>query len=198
MKINDNYHNYSNRKPYNNIPCKSDEELLPVVLNSEIKESLGKTGYDPKNAETWHFPHAKESIPVIFVPHKIGSKKKNMKWFNREIERYLKHDDFTDKKTLSLDKSIDDVENDGECDFDPTGTTENEDTAFLLQVLDELIKDVELIDPQMGEIIRLLYASYTKGEIIKKIDLNKGKTKSYAFIEKAQKTALNIFINNYH
>lgn len=197
MKINDNYHNYSNRKPYNNIPCKSDEELLPVVLNSEMKESLEKTGYDPNNVETWHFPHAKESITVIFVPHKIGNKKEYMKWFNREVERYLKHNDFTDKKTLSLDKFIDDVENDDGCGFDPTGTTENEDTAFLLQVLDKLIKDVELIDPQMGEIIRLLYAGYTKGEIIKKIDLNKGKTQSYAFIEKAQKTALNIFINNY-
>ena len=46
----------------------------------------------------------------------------------------------------------------------------------------------------MGEIIRLLYAGYTKGEIIKKIDLNKGKTQSYAFIERAQKTALNIYL----
>ena len=97
------------------------------------------------------------------------------------------------KKTLSLDKFIDDVENDEECGFDPTGTTENEDTAFLLQVLDELIKDVESIDPQMGEIIRLLYAGYTKGEIIKKIDLNRGKTQSYALIKKAQKTAIKIY-----
>lgn len=42
MKINDNYHNCSNRNTYNNIPCKPDEELLPVVLNNEIKESLGE------------------------------------------------------------------------------------------------------------------------------------------------------------
>ena len=45
----------------------------------------------------------------------------------------------------------------------------------------------------MGEIIRLLYAGYTKGEIIKKIDLSKGKTQSYAFIEKVQKTAIKIY-----
>lgn len=45
----------------------------------------------------------------------------------------------------------------------------------------------------MGEIFRLLYAGYTKGEIIKKIDLNKGKTQSYAFIEKTQKTAIKIY-----
>lgn len=153
-----------------------------------MKESLGKTGYDPKNSETWHFLHAKESITVIFVPYKIGNKKENMKWFNREVERYLKHNDFTNKKTLSLDKFIDNVENNEKCGFNPTGTTENE-----VQVLDELIKDVESIDPQMGEIIRLLYADYTKREIIKKIDLNKGKTQSYALIKKAPKIAIKIY-----
>lgn len=79
MKINENYHNYNNRNHYNNIPCKSDEELLPVVLNSEMKESLEKIGYNPKNVEIWHFYHAKEYIPVIFVPHEIGDKKENMK-----------------------------------------------------------------------------------------------------------------------
>lgn len=41
---------------------------------------------------------------------------------------------------------------------------------------------------------RLLYAGYTKGEIIKKIDLNKEKTQSYTFIEKTQKkTAIKIY-----
>lgn len=111
-----------------------------------------------------------------------------MKWFNRDVERYLKHNDFANKKTLSLDKFIDNVENNEKCGFDPTGTTENE-----VQVLDELIKDVESIDPQMGKIIRLLYASYTKREIIKKIDLNKGKTQSYTLIKKAPKTAIKIY-----
>lgn len=39
-----------------------------------------------------------------------------------------------------------------------------------------------------------IYAGYTKGEIIKKIDLNKEKTQSYTFIEKTQKkTAIKIY-----
>ena len=46
-----------------------------------------------------------------------------MKWFNRDVERYLKHNDFANKKTLSLDKFIDNVENNEKCGFDPTGTT---------------------------------------------------------------------------
>lgn len=187
MKINGNYHNYSNRNPYNNIPCKPDEELLPVALNNEIKESLGKTGYDPKNVENWHFPHAKEFIPAIFVPHEVGNRKENMKWFNKGVEKYLKHDDFTDKNALSLDKFIDDAEDDDESRFGPTGTTKYEDVASLIQTLESLISDVESIDPQMGEIIRLLSEGFSKGKIIEMIDFKKGKTQSYVSIEKAQK-----------
>lgn len=41
MKIKDNfYRNFSNRKPFNNIPCKADEELVPVVLNDDVRIHL--------------------------------------------------------------------------------------------------------------------------------------------------------------
>lgn len=45
----------------------------------------------------------------------------------------------------------------------------------------------------MDQIIRLIYADYTRGETIKKINLNKRKTQSYTFTKKAQKTVIKIY-----
>lgn len=193
MQKNDNYRDFNNRKPYNNIPCECDEDLFPVVLSYEMKKSLGPNGYDKNNVETWHFPNASEAVPIIFVPHKKGNAKAYMKFFNKEVQRYLQHYDFKEKNKISLDRLIDDIADDDEFGYDPTGTTFYEDSALLILTLDSLISDVESIDPKIGKIIRLLYQGYSKGEIIQILKLQKGKTQSYAFIEKAQKVALEIY-----
>ncbi len=49
----------------------------------------------------------------------------------------------------------------------------------------------------MGKIIRLLADGFQKKEILDKVDLGKGKTQGYAFIEKAQKAALKIYNEKY-
>lgn len=193
MKISKNYHNYDDRKSFNNIPCTDEEELLPVVLNQEMKAYLGEMGYDPNNIETWRFPNAKESVPIIFVPHKVGNKSEHMKWFNNEVSRYLKHDDFTDNKALSLDKFIEDLEKNEGLGFDPTGTNKYEENAELLQTFELISEEINAIDPKMKIIVRLLFEGYPKKEIIKIANLKKGKTQNYAFIDKTQKIALEIY-----
>ena len=81
--------------------------------------------------------------------------------------------------------------------FDPTGTTEYDDKALSLMILEELIQDVEAKDDNVGKIIRLLFDGFKKNEILRKVELGKGKTQGYAFIEKAQKIALEIYNEKY-
>ena len=136
MTIKDNnYRNFSNRAPFNNIPAKADEELVPVVLTKEMKETLKPLGFDSENVETWTFPHGKK-VPVVFVPNKKGIMDVYMKFFNSEVERYLKHKEEVKSEDLSLDKFLEDIDDE---EFDPTGTTALEDEAFLMQVFDMLL-----------------------------------------------------------
>ena len=44
-------------------------------------------------------------------------------------------------------------------------------------ILEELIEDVEAKDANMGKIIRLLFEGFKKNKILKKVDLDKGKTR---------------------
>ena len=115
-----------------------------------------------------------------------------MKIFNDEAERYLKHTEDITSDDLSLDKFLEDIDDEDGEGFDPTGTTENEDSAFLMQVFEMLVSDLSEQDENMGKIIRLLADGFQKKEILDKVDLGKGKTQGYAFIEKAQKAALMI------
>lgn len=59
---------YTNKRTYNNIPSKADEELVPVLAydlvnwnNDCIKNVLGKseTLVDTRNLETWHYGERK-------------------------------------------------------------------------------------------------------------------------------------------
>ena len=60
-----------------------------------------------------------------------------------------------------------------------------------------LIDDVAAKNPVMGQIIRLLSEGYNKKEILEIVKLNKGKTQVYAFIDKAQSLAKDIYQKNY-
>ena len=72
-----------------------------------------------------------------------------------------------------------------------------DDLQLGLSVIKMLIDDVAAKNPDMGKIIRLLADGYQKKEILEIVKLNKGKTQGYAFIEKAQSLAKEIYLNNY-
>lgn len=191
------YRNFSNRKPFNNVHCTADEELVPVVLNDDVRVTLKQAGLDWDNVESWHFPHSKEVVPVAFVPNKKGHMDTWMKWFNSEVERYLKHNPDSETDVLSLDEFLDNI-NDEDCEgHDPTGTTENEDKAFLIMTINMLIADLAAQDEKMGKIIILLAEGYQKKDILEKVDLGRGKTQGYAFIEKTQELAKELYDKNY-
>ena len=192
MAKNEFYRNFSNRKSFNNKSLEADEELVPVVLTKEMKVTLKPMGLDYKNVETWKFPNGK-SVPVAFIPNKIGLIDVYMKFFNEEVERFLKHKEEELSDDLSLDKFLEDIDDEDGNGFDPTGTTENEDNALLMMIFELLIEELEKQDSSMAKIIRLLSEGFQKKEILEKIDLGKGKTQGYVFIEKTQKTALKIY-----
>lgn len=192
MAKNEFYRNFSNRKSFNNKLLEVDEELVPVVLTKEMKETLRPMGLDYENVETWKFPNGKR-VQVAFVPNKIGFMDAYMKFFNEEVERFLKHKDEALSEDLSLDKFLEDIDAEDGSGFDPTGTTENEDNALLMMIFELLLEELEKQDPSMARIIRLLSEGFQKKEILEKVDLGKGKTQGYVFIEKTQKIALKIY-----
>lgn len=68
---------YANKRTYNNIPSKSDEELVPLLAynlvnwkNDCIKNGLGKseTLVDTRNLETWHYGERKILVGFVAVP----------------------------------------------------------------------------------------------------------------------------------
>ena len=196
MVKNKNYRDFSNRKSFNNAPVGVDEELVPAVLTKDMKVTLKPMGLDYKNVETWTFPNGKK-VPVVFIANKKGFMDVYMKFFNSEVERYIKHSDEVVSDDLSLDKFLEDIDDEDGEGFDPTGTTEYEDEAFLMQVFEMLVSDLEQQDENMGKIIRLLSEGFQKKEILDKLDIGKGKTQGYAFIEKTQKIALDIYNSKY-
>jgi len=190
------YRDFSNRKSFNGVPCSTDEELVPAVLTAELKETLKSTGFIYDNVETWTFPGGKK-ITVVFIPNKKGFIDIYMKFFNSEVERYLKHKEEIKSEDLSLDKFLEDIDDKDGNGFDPTGTTALEDEAFLMQIFDMLVSDLSEQDENMGKIIKLLAEGFQKKEILDKLDIGKAKTQGYAFIEKTQKIARDIYDNKY-
>lgn len=196
VEKNSNYRDFSNRKSFNNIPVGADEELVPAVLTKDMQKTLIHLGLDKENAETWTFPHGKK-VPVVFIPNRKGLMDVYMKIFNSEVERYLKHKDEVQTEDLSLDRFLEDIDDEDGNGFDPTGTTAYEDEAFLMQVFDMLVEDLSKQDENMGKIISLLAEGFQKKEILEKLNIGKGKTQGYAFIEKTQKIALKIYNEKY-
>ena len=81
--------------------------------------------------------------------------------------------------------------------WDPTGTTYYDDLQLGLSIIEMLIDDVAAKNPIMGQIIRLLSEGYQKKEILEMVKLGKGKTQGYAFIDKAQSLAKDLYLKNY-
>lgn len=196
-----NYRDFSNRTSFNGKPLMPGQILVPAVLNSEMKVTLKPAGLNYKYAESWHFPHAKEVVPVVFIPTENipGAMEGAMKIFNSEVNRYLKHLDFgPEDGILSLDEFLDNIDDEDGKGFDPTGTTENEEVAALTMVLNMLVKDLADMNIIDGEIFKLHTEGYDKKEIIDMVDIGKGKTQAYEYINKVIKRAADLYFKKYN
>ena len=190
------YRDFSNRKSFNNVPCAPGEVLVPAVLNAEIRATI-KENLDTKNVETWHFPYASEKIPVIFVPVQESWKEAALKIFNHETECFLKHKVIKPLDALSLDKLQSDAESDDEKGFDPAVTTKAMDDLMAHLTLEDLIRDLNELNPLYGQVFLMLYEGFSKKEILEKANTGKGKSQGYAFIEEARAAAQKLYIKFY-
>lgn len=198
VEKNEFYRDFSNRIPFNGVACREDEVLAPVVVDDDYRDYLKELGLNWSNVETWHFPHSKEGVPVAFIPVKQDEFESTMKYFNGQVDRFLKR--FTKTKwdeLESIDEMLEAASDDDRKGFDPTGTTANEDSAFLDMIFKMLIEELNDLDENYGRIIELLADGYDKGEILDIVDLGKGKTQGYAFISKTQKLAKELYEKKY-
>lgn len=190
------YRDFSNRKSCNNAPCAPGEVLVPAVLNPEVRTTI-KESLDSKNVETWHFPYASEKIPVIFAPVEESRKEAAMKIFNHEAECFLKHQLIKPLDALSLDKLQDDAESDDEKGFDPAVSTKAMDELMVRLTLEDLIRDLNELNPLYDQIFLMLYDGFSKKEILEKANIGKGKSQGYEFIEEARAAAQKLYIKFY-
>lgn len=189
---NEFYRDFSNRKPYNDIPCGAGEVLVPVVLDAKMKETLKPMGLNTNNAESWRFPYASEKIPVVFIPVEEEKKDISMKLFNQAADRYLKrHTKDEWDEFLSIDKFMEDSEEEDKAGFDPTGSTEREDFELLQAMICDLISEVTALNPKYGRVLELLAADHDRGDIISELSL--GKSQGYEVIKNAQAFAKELF-----
>lgn len=180
-----------------------------------------------KNLETWHLGGRKVLVGFVAVPEDLAEIAINAFWedVNEYLENTRRKrclivnkkgklarcpkcndckmcDDKDNPNNItsrfvSLDKFIEDQSDEGSAGWDPTGSTAYEDTAAALSMLTDLIADVAKRDVNSAKIIKLLADGFSKKEIIEMVDLNRGKSQAYAFIEKTQKLAKKIYEKKY-
>ena len=199
--------NYDNKRTYNNILAKSDEELVPVLAynlvnwkNDCIKNSLGFVAVPKDKTAIAIDAFNKETNAYL-----EGARKKRCLISDGKRELIIcptkkkcdncKHQGEPNNMTarcLSYDKFLEDNNDDNKKGFEPFHESNVEDIVLLKIKLKRLIEKLENINKEYASIIRLLYEGYDKVEIIKQLGIDKGKTQAYALIKKAQQCAKKI------
>ena len=196
MEKDKNYRDFGNRTSFNGRPCRPNQELVPFVLNDEVRKDCINAGLKEDYVESWTI--GKTEVPVAFAPVPKGQKEDNMKEFFKDIKRYITDNAEDSSGDASLDEIMEKIYGEDESAWDPTGTTYYDDLQLGLSVIEMLIDDIAAKNPIMGHIIRLLSEGYQKKEILDMVKLSKGKTQGYAFIDKAQALARDLYNKNYY
>lgn len=190
---NEFYKDFSNRKPYNDLPCKDDEVLVPFVTTYDEARYYR---FNMDNLETWKF-YGKRVL-VGFTTVKTSAKDSSMKLFNIDVHEYLNR--FSNKSDdLSLDQMMDDINDPDKNAKDPTGTTATEDLELFYMALDMLIEYYDKCQqPRKSNCIRMLSEGYSKQEIAEQVSPELKKSRAYEFIQQTQKNGLKLFLKNFY
>ena len=190
---NEFYKDFSNRKPYNDVPCKDDEVLVPFVTTYDEARYYR---FNTDNLETWKF-YGKRVL-VGFTPVRVSAKDSYMKLFNNDVHEYLNR--FSNNSdVLSLDQMMDDINDPDKNAKDPTGTTLNEDLALFYMALDMLIEYYNKChQPRKSNCIKMLSQGYSKQEIAEQVAPELKKSRTYEFIKQIQEEALELFLEEFY
>ena len=190
MQINENQqttndnHNYDNRRSYNDLSLHPGECLVPIRVTWEMVKHFNMCR---DNLETWHIGPNK--VLVAFAPVAIESKEASIKAFYRDVREYFAS--FHTDDTLSLDQFLEEAASeDGKC-FEPASSENLEETVLLRMIINDLLKQVHIINPKYGRILDLICEDYSKGQILEELHL--GKSQGYSDIRAAQELAKKLY-----
>ena len=183
QSTNDN-HNYDNRRSYNDLPLHPGECLVPIRVDLEMVKHFNMCR---GNLETWHIGPNK--VLVAFAPVAIESKEASIKAFYRDVREYFAS--FHTDDALSLDQFLEEAASEDGKGFEP-GSSENlEETVLLRMIINDLLKQVHIINPKYGRILDLICEDYSKGQILEELHL--GKSQGYSDIRAAQELAKKLY-----
>ena len=180
---NDN-HNYDNRHSFNNLPLHPGECLVPIRVDWEMVKHFNMCRY---NLETWHIGPNK--VLVAFAPVAIESKEASIKAFYRDVREYFAS--FHTDDTLSLDQFLEEAASEDGKGFEPASSENLEETVLLRMIINDLLKQVHIINPKYGRILDLICEDYSKGQILEELHL--GKSQGYSDIRAAQELAKKLY-----
>ena len=183
QSTNDN-HNYDNRRSYNNLPLHQGECLVPIRVDWEMVKHFNMCR---ENLETWHIGPNK--VLVAFAPVATKNKSAAIKSFYRDVREYFAS--FQTDDTLSLDQFLEEAESEDGKGFEPASPENLEETVMLRMIIDDLLKQIHIINPKYGRILDLICEDYTKGQILDELHL--GKSQGYADIKAAQELAKKLY-----
>ena len=187
---NNDFNKYSNKRAYNGAALEEGQYLAPFFI--ENYEEVRQMDYHRDSLETWHF----SGIPVLvgFTPVTAEQFPITMKLFWSKVRNYIASLS-GDPKVISYDKLLDDMANDGSTGYDPGQVSSLENTTLLSIIIDDLLREVEQMNPRYGHILQLIKQQYTKGEIVDVILEEYGlkKTQAYSEIKAAQKLAKDLY-----
>ena len=183
QSTNDN-HNYDNRRSYNNLSLHQGECLIPIRVDWEMVTHFNMCR---DNLETWHIGPNK--VLVAFAPVATENKAAAIKSFYRDVREYFAS--FQTDDTLSLDQFLEEAESEDGKGFEPASSENLEETVMLRMIIDDLLKQIHIINPKYGRILDLICEDYTKGQILEELHL--GKSQGYADIKAAQELAKKLY-----
>ncbi len=183
QSTNDN-HNYDTRRSYNNLPLHQGECLVPIRVDWEMVKHFNMCR---DNLETWHIGPNK--VLVAFAPVATKNKAASIKSFYRDVREFFAS--FQTDDTLSLDQFLEEAESEDGKGFEPASPEDLEETVMLRMIIDDLLKQIHVINPKYGRILDLICADYTKGQILDELHL--GKSQGYADIKAAQELAKKLY-----
>jgi hypothetical protein len=173
-----------NRRSYNNLPLHEGDCLVPIRVDWEMVKHFNMC---QDNLETWHIGSNK--VLVAFAPVAITDKPAAIKSFYRDVREHFAS--FHTDDTLSLDQFKEDAESEDSTGFEPASPENLEESVMLRMIINDLLKQVHIINPKYGRILDLICEDYTKGQILD--ELNLGKSQGYADIKAAQALAKKLY-----
>ena len=190
--------NFTSCTPFNGIPCRSGEVLVPVIADDEMKITLRGAGLIDEYLAYWRCSSSEEDIPVAFIPTEAGCREAAMKDFAYQIHTYLNRSLKTeDDKCLSLEQLSDSTEDGVGVAYSCAGKNRNEEDLLTYLIVDSLANELSRQNPLFGRVFRMLFEGYREWEILEELHMNRKGGQGYRLIKKVQEAAKELYNRNY-